>query len=138
MKKITALLFTAIIGLIGCSKYEGSTQYTDSHIHKNFVDELNKAGIKFKQEKVQTVLYSASDAKKVSEITKAINAKYFTGCGASFPTTTDREKVMTELSKQGIRYSIVELDAGPTITCAGQDREKFIAIMLACESNKPS
>lgn len=65
----------------------------------------------------------------MKEITDKINATYYPGCGGSFTKKEDRAAMADELKRQGISFSEVELDDGPSITCAPEYREKYNLII---------
>lgn len=117
-----------ISGVISCVGNENSTRFSDSHVHKRFVEKLQQSGIKFRESKDQQVFFAVEDTGLVDSIANDINAEFYPSCGGSFTKKEDLVAAIAELKKQNVPFSVVEFDSGPAITCAPEYREKYIQI----------
>lgn len=100
-------------------------KYYDSHRYERFIGKLDDNGVNYRKGNDMEVFYPMSQSQLVGAIASEISAEYHPGCGGSF-TTKEKQKAMeAELKKRGIAFTVVELDQGPAITCAPQDREAF-------------
>jgi hypothetical protein len=128
-------LQSEINGVISCFGNENSTRFSDSHVHKRFVEKLQQSGIKFRESKDQQVFFALEDTPLVDSITADINTEFYPGCGGSFTKKADLVAIEAELKNQNIPFSEVELDSGPEITCAPEHRDKYIQISSQVWSN---
>jgi len=130
MKHIGSLLFFALIlSLNGCSELTNSSQFNDSHVQQNFIEKLDENKIRYRVSEDRKVFYAADAAEKVKEIESEIQAKYYPGCTVSFSDKNEFKLMTDKLKEKGIPFSVVELDAGPTITCAPKYRDDVYQLM---------
>lgn len=129
LKIFKTVIIVMVVGLVACTETRNSDQFpnsiqlNDSHVYKRFIQDLDKNQINYRKGNDYTVFYTLSDTEKVQAIASSIHAEYYPGCGAFSTDKVELTAIEGELNNQGIPFSVVELDQGPTIVCLPKHRD---------------
>ena len=127
MRLSVLMVSVVLLATTGCSdaEPEASMKYYDSQRYSRFLEKLDENEVDYRKGDKFEVFYPVSQSQLVGAIASEISAEYHPGCGGSFTTKEKQEAMGAELKKRGISYTVVELDQGPVLTCAPEDREAF-------------